>query len=77
MTAATVGRAQFINDRDDVQWLCEVHLAHLKDLPNFRSFVIEGNEDAPDRVMLFADVCPTVFDSPVRVLVQNRDGVLI
>lgn len=63
-----MSRTQFLNDPDDVQWLLDTHLrGHA--LP-FRpaSFVLYGNEDAPDKVDLYpvadaeiGDACHTVI----------------
>lgn len=66
----------FCNDPDDVNWLKEVHLAHLAGVPEFRSFEIVGNEDAPDNVTLYEQMHPTVFDTPVRSLKPDRKGNL-
>jgi hypothetical protein len=62
------------NDPVDVQWLVDVHLP--KNHPEFKSFELLGNEDAPDKVVLYADVCPTVLDQPIKVYVRDQKGEL-
>lgn len=66
----------FCNDPDDVSWLKEVHLAHLASVPEFKSFELIGNEDAPESVTLYEQMHPTVLDTPVRCLKQDRKGLL-
>lgn len=66
-------REQFMNDHEDASWLREVHCPGA---PPFMSFVIEGNEDSPDKVILFGGADPTIFDTPVGVYTLNRKGQL-
>lgn len=66
------------NDPVDVQWLKDTHIKHLNPMPEFKAFEMLGNEDAPDKVILYADVCPLVFDQPTRVLVcSGKTGKLV
>ncbi len=60
-------RQQFLNGADDVQWLRDTHLKGLPALPAFQSFVIIGNEDAPDELHLYASADPLYTDRFTRV----------
>lgn len=54
---------QFMNAPDDVQWLKETALKGVQALPEFQSFILYGNEDAPDRIDLYRSIDPSVKDS--------------
>lgn len=56
----------FLNAPEDCQWLVKTHLGNRTDL-KFGSFILYGNEDAPDSVDLFADTDPLVTDEPHRI----------
>lgn len=60
-------RMQFCNDADDVQWLKETHLKGVPGLPDFQSFVIVGNEDAPEYLQLYESADPLYTDRFMRV----------
>jgi len=73
--SVTNSRTTFCDDPEDVRWLRETHLRGL-DAPEFQSFVMTGNEDAPEKVVLYAQPDPNIFDVPVRAFVQGEDGSL-
>lgn len=58
-------RTQFLSEPDDIQWLRDVHLP--KDVPPFKSAIIVGNEDCPERIELYADANPHFQDKPIFV----------
>jgi hypothetical protein len=59
-----VSSPKFLNDPEDVQWLFATHLKD-KSNPGVQSFLIYGNEDAPERVIGFASNDPLLSDVPV------------
>jgi hypothetical protein len=67
---------QFLNDREDVAWLRSTALRRL-DPPVFASFEIDGNEDCPDNVAIYAQVMPTVFEKPLVVYTRGDTGALV
>lgn len=63
------------NDLNDCQWLSEVHLPAGH--PEFKAFELHGNEDAPDKVILYDHPDPTIFSEPVATYIQDKlTGVL-
>ena len=56
---------QLLNTQEDIDWLFDVHLV---DFPLWRirtkSFILEGNEDAPKSVELYESQEPLVTDCP-------------
>ncbi len=74
--AAANGRRIFCDDPIDVAWLRETHLAHVTDLTDFKSFELEGNEDAPTRVWVYSQRHPSVFDRALATFCQDALGVL-
>jgi len=66
---------QFLNTPDDCNWLRETHLSD-QEPPTFRSFVMVGNEDCPDKVQLYAESDPLNRDTPVAVYESNDSGDL-
>lgn len=55
----------FLETPEDVQWLRETHLKGVvspSDFAAFKSAIMQGNEDAPHAVNLYADAEPR-FDS--------------
>lgn len=71
-------RYNFCNSPDDIEWLNSTHLKGVT-LPTifkgFQSFVIIGNEDAPEEVRLYLDVDPKYTDTYYRVQFI-RDGLI-
>lgn len=71
-------KSGFHNESDDVQWLKETHLKGII-LPfayeSFRSFVLQGNDDAPHAVNLYRSIDPNHDDNYFRVRFVN-DGVV-
>lgn len=62
--------SQFLNDPADCLWLWSVHLGKRQDMrPGvaFNSFVLYGNEAAPDKVELYASADPLLTDTPHTV----------
>lgn len=68
-------RVQLLNDAEDISWLRSTHLRKL-DPPTFSAFEIVGNEDAPERVNLYANREPNLFDRPLAQYTQNSTGSL-
>jgi len=60
---------EFCNTPEDCQWLRDVH---AKGAPEFASFVLHGNEDAPDSLVLYAAEEPNWTDMPVAVYVDGE-----
>lgn len=63
--------SQFLNDPDDIDWL---KATALKGVPlpsrfaDFKSFVIYGTEDCPEKVTLYQSPHPTIRDACLHVL---------
>ena len=64
-----VAREQFFNDSEDIEWVKEVHLP--KNVPSFKSFIIYGNEDAPEKIELFEEKMPHYKAEPIFVWTEN------
>lgn len=61
-------RTHFYDEQSDIDWLFQVHLQAWDNSPTHtatRCAVLHGNEDAPERIELFADnhyqAVPVVF----------------
>lgn len=65
---------QFLNSPDDCQWLRDTALRGVDGVRPFNSFVLYGNEDAPDRVDLYTDADPLYRDTCQRI---EFDGDII
>lgn len=52
----------FLNSPEDILWLKSTHLKK-RNPPPFRSFILYGNEDAPERLELFSSESPD-WDDP-------------
>ena len=58
----------FLNTVNDCNWLIDAHLIRVPLLTcNFQSFVITGNEDAPERVDLYESERPLCTDPFLRI----------
>lgn len=71
--------SKFLNSADDVQWLKDTHLAGVAipaPWPDFQSFLLYGNEDAPEKVELFLDDDPDIGDRYLRVTFEEDSAVL-
>lgn len=53
-------REQFFNDQADIAWLKSTHLKGVN--ATFSSFVLVGNEDAPEALYLYPMPDPLVTD---------------
>ena len=60
---------------EDVKWLKETHLKGTK--YDFKSFVMQGNEDAPVRIFLFDNDNPKVCEAPMACYVTDSDMNLV
>ena len=70
-------REQFLNAKADCQWLRDTHLTGAaKHNIRFRSFILYGNEDAPEKIDLYESKDPDYRDLPVYILVQDSEGNL-
>lgn len=61
-----------INTADDMRWLRDVHLPRLP--AKYKSAIIVGNEDYPDRIEVYESRDPRVTDVPV-VYKADAEGV--
>ena len=52
----------FLNTKEDCDWLRSTHLNTFQNL-NFKSFVLFGNEDAPEKVRLYESNDPLYNDN--------------
>ena len=57
----------FLKTDSDLNWLREVHLTGME-LPVFKSVILFGNEDYPDRIELYLSDDPDFTDQPVMVI---------
>ncbi len=62
---------EFCNASEDVEWLEDNHLRDV-DYPDFESFVLYGDADAPDIIELYGDANPSEGDVPVRVFTYDE-----
>lgn len=53
-------REQFFNDIEDIKWIVDGHLNFA-----FNSFIIIGNEDSPEKILLFTQKNPRYDDRPI------------
>lgn len=64
----------YLDEPEDVQWLKETHLKGVP-LPakyaDFQSFVIYGNEDAPDRLDLHTTKNPQYCDDYLKIVFED------
>lgn len=58
-------RKIFLNSSEDMKWFKEVHLS---DLMRAKSAVVEGNEDASDKVTLYWNREPEVGEKPIAII---------
>lgn len=56
----------FMNEASDVAWLLSTHLRG-RYAPPFRSFVLWGNEDSPERLDLYTSIDPN-HDDPFYLI---------
>lgn len=68
-------RTILLNSKADCDWLRKTHLKHVTTLP-FDSFLLEGNDDAPNRVALFRDAMPSYNSKPIAMYAQDEEGDL-
>lgn len=62
---------KFLNTLEDCDWLRTTHLNHT--LHEFRSFILFGNEDAPEGVDLYTTADPLCYDEYWEVR-KGTDG---
>jgi hypothetical protein len=63
----------FLLGTRDCQWLRETHLTGLE-LPEFMSFELHGNEDCPDKLLLYESIMPMYTTPPIAVYVRKDDN---
>ena len=60
----------FCDSPEDCQWLRETHLKDKNlnngPVPPFKSFVMFGNEDCPQSILLYGEKSPNINDKPIR-----------
>jgi hypothetical protein len=61
---------QFLQNPEDLVWLREVHLTAVA--PAFRSAIIYGNEDWPNKIELYADTMPHYLAEPVATITSEQ-----
>lgn len=66
-----MARQTAINTADDMRWLREVHLPRLP--AKYKSAIIVGNEDYPDRIEVYERRDPVVTDVPL-VFEADEEG---
>jgi len=65
---------QFMDTPEDCQWLQETHLRYYNDIvPEFKSFILIGNEDYPDGIALYESRSPLVDDKPLLRLWEAEE----
>ena len=69
-------RTVLLNTTEYCDWLRATHLKG-EILPPFDSFLLEGNEDAPNRVALYRDAKPAYNAKPLAIYVQNADSKMV
>ena len=62
---------RFYTGSRDCRWLRETALADYEDIPYFQSFALEGNEDCPTAIILYADADPVYSDTVTRYELQG------
>ena len=67
-----MARQNIINTADDMRWLRDVHLPKLP--AKYKSAIIVGNEDYPDRIEVYERRDPLYTDKPV-IFKADEDGV--
>lgn len=60
-----------INTAEDMGWLRDVHIPRLAG--KYKSAVIHGNEDWPDKIEVYVKRDPDVTDVPVVYTKEDRD----
>ena len=63
-------RSGFLTTKDDIQWLKDTHLAGI-DISGYQSFecaVLQGNQDSPFAVNLYASPNPHITDDYLRIV---------
>lgn len=68
-----MAKETFINKAEDLQWLKDTHLKGIE-LPDFKSFLLYGNEDCPDKLELHKLKMPAVYATPVASFFLQEDG---
>ena len=72
-------RETFIHGADDMQWLFSTHCKAVAAQLSTRchSAIIFGNEDCPEKVLLYWDEFPLANSAPACTMVQNENGNLV
>ena len=74
-------RNHWLDSAEDVQWLRDTHLRNIElpaEFQNFKSAIIQGNEDCPHAVNLYNSVAATLSDDFCRIdFTQDRPTVAI
>ena len=71
-------RGAYLEKPEDVKWLNDTHLKGVL-LPtgwkNFKSAVVQGNEDAPYAVNLYIEAVPAYTDNYLRVTFEHEPPI--
>lgn len=64
-----------LNSKADLKWLRDVHLKESTTgkLPRYRSAILYGNEDCPEKIAIYANKQISISDSPLRVLFAGQN----
>lgn len=75
MASPSIGfmRVTFLDTDEDCQWLRDTHLKGLNP-PPFKSATILGNEDSPERIVLYPIAEPTIYTTRVATYNITHDG---
>ena len=68
-------RQQFYNESEDIKWILETHLKNAAEFhrKNLKSFVLEGNEDCPQRIICYAVSDPECATHPFVTYILNSE----
>ena len=64
-------KTTFMNSPEDILWLNSTHLKG-RNPPLFRSFILYGNEDSPERLELFSRTDPDHDDPYYEVNLKEQ-----
>ncbi len=68
----------FLSAPVDMKWLFDTHLKSKQELrKEYKSAMIYGNEDCPERVELYKKKNPLVTDTPLELTLNGETGEYI
>jgi len=66
-----MARQTFLDTAEDMEWLREVHLPKLP--REYKSAMLHGNEDYPDKIVVYKSRNPSVYDA-YTIYEPDADG---